>query len=370
MKKRIFLATCIAVTLIGCSQKNDLNVYSLTRTDFKKHIELKNPEKITLEETINDPTSFYLMNDSLVLVSNNPQHCDSMLEIFSLKDGKRRLLLATKGQGPGEFLSARALVYNNNDSFFHIIDDNAHTFYTVNLKATMSNNKLAIQKKFNYSPDIHPYTDPCPENDSHYIGYQMWYIADPAYSNHVPMLKIYPTNTAKQEPENITALMKKYKYFVSDVNGGMIINIPEKKQIWMADMHSDRIIIYNDSLKEQKIIIGPDHIRLQYEEQAGNIPMSFITFKGGQNYRTYSSWTKTAHSVYIVYDNINGEKYDLLNLKPVEIFQFDLSGNPICEYKVDRFLDSICIDSKEEYLYATTRKSSSETPEFIRYKTK
>ncbi|MFA6768998.1 MAG: hypothetical protein WCR86_11335, partial [Parabacteroides sp.] len=89
MKKRIFLATCIAVTLIGCSQKNDLNVYSLTRTDFKKHIELKNPEKISLEETINDPTSFYLMNDSLVLVNNNPQHCDSMLEIFSLKDGKR-----------------------------------------------------------------------------------------------------------------------------------------------------------------------------------------------------------------------------------------------------------------------------------------
>jgi hypothetical protein len=369
MIKQTLLAASIAVLLISCNQGSNSNVRSFTRADFKKHIELRNPEKISLEETIDDPTSFYLINDSLVLVNNNPQHCDSMLEIFALKDRKRRLLLATKGQGPDEFLSARALVYNNTDPSFQMIDDGAHKFYTVNLRKTMNSGKLAIQQKFNYSPDIHPYSDPCLIDNGHYLGYQMWYIADSAYNNHVPMLKIYSTNNQEgQKADDLASLMKKYKYFVPDVNGGQIIPLPEKKQIWVADMHSDRIIIYNDSLKVQKIIQGPDHIRLQYEERAGNIPMTFITFKGDKSYMTYSSWAKTAHSVFIVYININGGKYDPSNMPPVEIFQFDLSGNPICEYKADRFLYAISIDSKEKYLYATTRKSSIETPEFIRYK--
>lgn len=367
MKKQLVTFVGGLILLSACTKesKDPMSIH-FTRDDFKQRKELKNPETIRLEDTYNDPLAFYLIQDSLVLV-NNQSHSDHLIEVFSLRTGQRILPLAPKGNGPGEFTSGYCICPSNQQQVFHIQDQNTHTYYTVDLNQTLKDRSLAIRTKFQYSAEVHPYTDVYPVDDTHYLGYHTWYLEDSTYNNNVAPFLLYSVTESGQGSEDLMECMKKYNYFVSDVNGGKLFVLPDK-HIWLADMHRDKITIYDHSLHPVKSLIGPDNYQLAYEERKTNIPMPFIVFKNEKDYLSYSSWTLTDKALYIIYIGLNGGKYDPENLQPVEVFKFDLKGNPVCDYKLDRFVYKISIDSKEEYLYATTRKSFKDAAEFVRYK--
>lgn len=45
----------------GCeSKERDSNFNSFSRDSFKQHVKLSNPEEILFEETLNDPSAFFL----------------------------------------------------------------------------------------------------------------------------------------------------------------------------------------------------------------------------------------------------------------------------------------------------------------------
>lgn len=319
-----------------------------------------------MNDTYNDPTAFYLIKDTIVLV-NNQQHSSHLIEFYSLKTGSCILQLAEKGSGPEDFVSCNCYSFSNLQSSFYIQDDNTHTFYSISIDETLKRKKLYINNKFRYNPEIHPYTTIFPINETCYLGYNMWHLDDSIYNNNVPAFKKYQVEKENLDHNNFTPDLQKYKYFVADVNGGNILMLPNKK-ICLLDMHKDKITFYNDSLSITKTIIGPDNFDIKYNEKATNIPMPFIVFKNDKNYSSYKSWTLTKNHIYIIYEGLNGKEFDPDNLLPVEIFKFDFEGNPICAYKLDRYVYHISIDSQDQYLYATTRKSYKEPAEFIKYK--
>lgn len=86
--KRTFLFFFSTLSLFSCSNQVAENKDSyFTREDFQSQKLLSNPEKVVFEDTYNDPVCYWLIQDSLVLVQNQPQS-DYMIEIFSLNTQK------------------------------------------------------------------------------------------------------------------------------------------------------------------------------------------------------------------------------------------------------------------------------------------
>ncbi len=312
----------------GCeSKERDSNFNSFSRDSFKQHVKLSNPEEILFEETLNDPSAFFLMH------------------------------------------SCYCYVNSNSDSLFYLKDDGSYSFMFVNLDSTLKSQKLYIQKRFHYNPELHYYVEICPVDNQHYVGYHMWYLNDSTYNNNLPnALTKYYMDIKNIESSNVQNSMSKYRYFVASVNDVHLFKNPLNKQIWMADAHRDRIDIYNDSLQVVKTLSGPDNYSIKYSLQKSNSPIPFISFEGEKSYRSYSNWTFTDKYIYIIYEGINGGIYNIEDLQPVEVFKFDWNGNLICNYMLDRHVSTLSVDSHEKYLYCTSRKSFKDTPQFIRYK--
>jgi len=75
-----------------------------------------------------------------------------------------------------------------------------------------------------------------------------------------------------------------------------------------------------------------------------------------------------------IYEGVNGVVVDW-NSPPVfprkvEVFKFDFDGNLLKDYLLDRYVYTLSIDGKEEYMYCTARNSYDEEPYLIRYKLK
>ena len=367
--KRTFLFLFSTLALFSCSNQIAENQdIHFTREDFQSQKLLSNPEKVVFEDTYNDPVCYWLIQDSLVMVQNQPQS-DYMIEIFSLNTQKRILALATRGNGPGEFGSCQCIVPSSQSPIFYIKDAQQSKIYTVNIPQTLQTGELAIEKQFQYSEDIHPQTDICILNDTEYAGYHFWHLDDSTYNNGVPAIQKYEISNEPMEIKSQMSFMDKYSYFVADVNGGNLFRVADN-QIWLAEFHKDRISIYDDSLHLIKTITGPDNYPLRYERHKSNIPMPFITFQNETSFRSYSSWTLTKDAVYLIYEHYDGKEFDPEHLQPVEVFRFDKEGNPQIAYQADRPLYSLSIDSRGEYLYTVSRPSYADAVEFIRYKLK
>lgn len=364
MKINLFLLTGFLL-LFSCTNKEKEVGTSFTRNSFKEHIELNNPISIQLDDTYNDPASFYLIRDSFILV-NNQLHSDYLIEIFSLNTGKAILQLARKGQGPDEFSACLCYSISSQDTCFYIQDTEKHIFYSIDIDQTLKEKKLCIIKQFQYNADIHPYTRMCFLDNEHYLGYNMWYLENTTYNNQVSEFSVYEEKTNGQDIVQSGSNLEKYDYFVADVNGGNLFNTG--KNIWLTDMHKAKITLYNKSFDVIKTLTGPDEYTIKYESISNNTPKPFITFKNGMNYSSYKYWTQTDKHIYIIYEHLIGESYDPEHLKPVEIFKFDLDGNPITHYKLDNYVYHISVDKREKYLYATTRSSYKEPAGFIKYK--
>jgi hypothetical protein len=219
-------------------------------------------------------------------------------------------------------------------------------------------NRLYYTEKISMNTDIHPNYGIVSLDGSTYFGYNMWYLDSRVYTNSGrPVIKNSSENNNSGQ---------QYHNFVASVNGAFLIPLKGKKQLMIADAHRDNIKIVNDSLEIIKEIEGPDFFSPSYTAVQNGTPENFITFGNNKSFKAYTNYTMTDEFIYLIYHGTTS--FDPLDLTPVEVFQFDFNGNPICRYKLDRYIYNISIDSKNEYLYGTSRQSAQELPVLIRYK--
>lgn len=359
--KILFFYFVILLFVVGCvsKQENSELILSFDKNSFKKTISLSNPKIIALDD-LSDPTAFFIVRDSLILIQNQAE-CEYLIEIYSLERKKKLGQFAKKGNGPNEFTNCFCYVDSSSSSHFYLKDG----FYwnVVNIDSTLLHKKLFIERKIVLDSDIHPYSEICIDSDR-YLGYNRWFLDDICYNNEVEPLKWYSVVDTVNKLDYNTD--RKYKYHVSLVNNSHIFMNDKNKDIWLVDSQKDVINIFNNSLQLKKKIIGPDVYSVKYiEMKSGNMPI--VYFADNRNYRSYSGFTKCSDYIYLIYEGINGKTFDPEHLPAVvDVFQFDWNGNPICRYSLDRYV--YCISISSGYIYCATRKSVLDETQFVRYK--
>lgn len=358
MKKYLsHLALVSSLFLVGCQEKpiNDERIFF--RTDFRETKVMGNPEEIVIEDLLY-PASFRVMYDSILVVGNQPV-CDYQLELYSLKTLKPIKQLITKGNGPNEMFSCSLALHTNQDKPFYVQDSNAGICYVTDMKSLLANAAFAPLCKFRYSSEVLNTTDICLMGDNRYVGYHMWYLEDRSFSSVESPLAYYTYD------DNSGNGMQDYPYFVASVTGARLFVNPKTGKIWTLDFYRDRIQVYDDSLNVVASMQGPDGLVPSYTKHAMNAPVSFVTFEDGLYYAAYTDYYLTDKHIYLVYQGT--KSFNPKELPAVEVFKLDLDGSLLCNYKFDRHVYSISIDSKEKYLYGASRKSVEDPPVILRY---
>ena len=366
MKTRVFFFLVTSFLLLYGCNRTDHDVYSFTRDDFPETFILKDPIEIKLNllDTISEPTAFWIIRDSLIVVQHNI-HDKSMVDFYSLKDNNFLFHAAPRGRGPGEFVYATFDVnYNDKNTFF--LDDEFNR-YIIDVDSSLIEKKSHILKSFSYYRENNHMRIPVIMLDENeFIGYNLWYIDDDGYTNKIPPLTKYTINdnrlTDSEEENN-------FKYFPGPVNGAHIFANPKNGEIWATDFHRDEICIYDSSLSLIKKLSGPDHfstriVSIEDEE------LTMLIFAEEQIFRTYSGYYLTDDYVYVIYHGIIGidyEEFQLMDPSPSEIFKFTWDGKLVANYKLDRYTGTISITENGQYLYITSWETNDSGPVLYRY---
>ena len=348
----------VLLFLVGCQSGNSISGEMIfSRADFKENKVMENPEEIVMEDLLY-PASFRVMYDSILVVGNQSV-CDYQLELYSLNTLKPIKQLITKGNGPNEMFSCGLMLHTNQDKAFYLQDSNAGVCYVTDMKSLLANAVFTPLDKFRYSSEILNTTDICLMGDNRYVGYHMWYLEDKDFSPVESPLAYYAYN------DNSGKGMQDFPYFVASVTGARFFKNPKTGQIWTLDFYRDRIQVYDDSLKVVASMEGPDRFNPSYTKRAINAPVSFVAFEGGLYYAAYTDYYLTDKHIYVVYQGT--KSFNPQELPAVEIFKLDFDGNLLCNYKFDRYVYSVSVDSKERYMYVASRKSVDEPPVILRY---
>lgn len=350
----------VCVTWNSCQRKPvSVSVQQFVRSDFGEQTTLTNPTEIVMDSLLY-PASFYLIRDTLMLVQNQPSN-SYLLEIYSTNDWERPLLqLAPKGSGPGELTSADVWIVRSGHPFFYVQDRMADCYYKVHIDSLLSRKSFWATERFPLNSSCLPVADICEMDEDTYCGYDMWYMEGEEYSNAVKTpLKLFSKSTTGNDAENIPS------YFTASVNGARIFRLPDRHEIWTADLHKDEIIVYNDSLQPIRKLTGPDGLQPSYRLLPSDAPMGFVDFEEGKSCRGYLSYWLTPSHIYLLY--AGDEMYDMTHLKPVDVFKLDYEGHLLSLYHLDRHLTNLSVDSEEHYLYGTARTSMQGESVLVRY---
>ena len=106
--------------------------------------------------------------------------------------------------------------------------------------------------------------------------------------------------------------MDDFPFFVASVNGARLFKNPQTQELWTADMHRDAIRIYNDSLKQIRELVGPDHFSPEYTRRQIDAPVAFVTFADECDYHAYTDYYITDKHIYLVYEG--NKHFDMKNL--------------------------------------------------------
>lgn len=361
MNVKILCAVLSVIMLAGSctSTQEPEGERVFTRFDFKETKMLDKVQEIVIDSLLY-PASFRVMNDTLLVVSNQPI-CDYQLEVYSLNTLRPVAQLIRKGNGPGEMLSCAANLHSGLTPEFYLTDGMMQTCYAVCLDSLLKDHSFRPLSSFCYSSEVLSNSEVCDWDADHYVGCNMWYSPDERYDNGCSA----PVSVYRKNEKQGNSPMS-YKYFTAPVNGCLLFRNPKSGRLWTADMHRDVISVYDDSLNVVSTFVGPDRMKAEYETVQSNLPMAFVSFTEKRDLRSYTDYWLTDKHVYLLYEGT--EHFDPMNLTPTEVFKLDYSGNLVACYQFDRYVYSISVDSKEDYLYCASRKNVQEPPVLLKYK--
>lgn len=356
------LSIAVLALLISCTTnkaEDEMNgIVSLERAKMPEAVVLSNPQEIDMPDMLN-PAYFSVVHDSLLFVTNQ-QNMENFVDVYSLNTKTLLFHLAHRGQGPSEMLSCTVNSHSNTDDNIYLMDSSKKRFYTEDINDVLSAGSFSQGRYFTYSSEVLETLDIIDVSDSSYLAYNMWYLDAEGYQNGMDSgVELFQKNTDSGKG------IGDFSNFVASVNGARIFEVPGSDSYWVADIHKDEIRILDRDLTERKRIEGPDGFNISYESSSGNAPVSFVSFSGEKEYRTYTDYFVTKDHVYLIYEG--NDHFNMEDLTPVEMFKFDHDGTLQATYRFDRFVNSISISKDERYLYCGSRKSVSEVPCLLRY---
>ncbi len=328
----------VLIVLTSCSG-NEKRVGGFSRYDFKDSVSIKG-EPIGFNPNP-DGVLYYVLRDTLLFVNTmhgNPYY----MEVYGLNSGKEIYKFARRGNGPNEFLGCYLRYSSNEDSLLYLFD-------IVTKKATSYNIDSLMKMKDKYVPrqiQLPDYLNNIGYYDKNeLIGYNFYHFESPEFKNDAECLvKVRNIKNGRSGVQS-----KESRYFTANVSWCGLFKSPVNNQIWVADYYKDKIDIYDDRLMKVKTLSGPDQINPQYTVRENN----HVSFSNHKQYSGYYSGFYNKRSIYLLYQGVNGIPGNQDYHKPVEVFKFSWNGDLVCRYQLDRWVNTITIDSKEKYIYGS-----------------
>ncbi|WP_148296671.1 hypothetical protein [Phocaeicola paurosaccharolyticus] len=328
------------------------------RNGFKQAKILTKFEKIDISISA-EPYCVRLLNDSVILVNNTYWNNTMLVELYSLKNNRRFSVPIVSGKYKQGIPDCICILNSNADNFFKVNVMCDNTIYTVNADSILKHGIFCFDSQFSYLNISDDRSDIFLTDSMHYVAHNIEYINDSLYNNGYSS----PLFKGKINPD--TLVSTEYNYVNSDVNGVLIFFNNKTKEIWSADLYSDKISIYDNSLNVIKTIDMHENIKPSYviNDKKVGVTNQFIKFKA-KKIKTFTDYFITSNHVYLTYV---GRKEKKSEETYMEVFKLDLYGNLITDYIVNRYIYSISVDKSEKYLYCLTNQKGRKAPVLLKY---
>lgn len=343
-----------AVLFCSCSQKESVETLSdvnFTRSDFKEQKNLENPEVIRFDTEDNplNPTYMKVLRDSLVVLCNDFDS-DYAMEIYSMNSLQPIGKYISKAEAGNGLSSGVPAIYTNTSDDFLVYEQMKNAYYKVNLGTLLEKGKLEYTSKFYASPMLRWGLTVCDWDSETYVGCNLYGCGNPDYDNQTPEFAFLKKTS--DENGEIMDDEREYDYFVYAINGACLFKNPETSQLWAADIHTDRIRIFDDSLKLVRTLTGPDNLQPEYEIKDSSAPMKLVTHKDNKEWLSYQDYFISSKYIYLLYANNQDYRVeDSSTYTKSEVLKLDFKGNLVSCYQLDRSVSCISVDTKDSNLY-------------------
>lgn len=337
-------------TLAACSGNH--------KTTFPRYSDF--PETKAIKAQVADLDTILLRYPFRVAVRNSIavvmdlHNADHFLHAFTYPEWKHLSSFGKRGEGPGEILSAENIQFNSLDSLW-VID--ANKMEITRWKISPANGsverveEIKLDKKLVRSLDFHTMESGffIPE----YMGEHRYWEVD-MHGKPIKSVGEIPSETANEDTSR-PALAQAWRSFIDyNPNNGILV---------MATQLGEVFEIFNLKENTHKVLYGPEgEPQFKAAKDGSGIPTGIMGF---------SHIKVTDRYIYAVFQDIkfadkiadiqkgkepeNGAKY---------IYVFDLEGNPVRRYDLDRRINSIDINEETNTIVATQAKSDDPIIEF------
>lgn len=155
--------------------------------------------------------------------------------------------------------------------------------------------------------------------------------------------------------ENFTGRPDLDNFNLAQINNGWFNSNPEKSVFAIASIYYDKIDVFNTRTKEFKTIYGPDPkvYELLVSDEDGGLSVGF-SWDAPYQYRDIEL---TEDRIYALYGGISEPEIQKTSEIAKTLRVYDMNGNLLEQYELDRSLRSIALDIKNKKIYGITTDS-------------
>ncbi|MDR0745857.1 MAG: TolB-like 6-bladed beta-propeller domain-containing protein [Mediterranea sp.] len=338
MKVRVGFVLIVCFILIGCQPKEQRIV---AYEDFPEQCELK---AITIEldtAIFRYPFRMRAQDDKIVVMDLH--NADYYFHLFSYPGFAYVSSFGKRGESPEEMLAAENFRFaGEGGKEIRTLDSSKSRINR--LSFSLSRDSLLPAGTIALDKDVLRPLDFCLYNDSVMI------IPDFSGENRFCFVDESGKLLYKQGqiPASDQAALSGSKPALSQAWRSFVDYNPRRKVLAAVTQLGEVLEIYNFNDQTQRVIVGPNG-EPEFQEQNGYaIPSGIMGFSDIQ---------VTDNYIYTVF---HGQRFKDMPTDPSEfvdggqyIYVFDLKGNPVRKYVLDRHINGFFVDEKEQIVYAT-----------------
>lgn len=342
---RLIPFVLIALLLLSCAKENSNTTFELS--SFGKKTALFG-EKVIFSEILM-PEDILIKNNRIVISdrSNN-----NLLHVI---DKESLIYLSPKGfkgVGPNEQLIVKKLDHGIINDRFYAYDGQLKKFFDYSLEDTLRLSTGGVRQNEGWSQAVNLSWTRSGDLVSNTIGEDRYVIYD---TTGIPLHKFGKWRTLMPEEEDA--------YIISDLYQGNFSGNISNNIYVLASSLIDHFEILNINSGSILVIEGPVNNGLEFTTKGtGENSVGIISNNQILGYNGVYVGDK---SIFLVYIGKSMADYADDPYASKDIFQFDLSGNPIAHYNLDIPIKTIAVDESSKTIYAV---SDDEDPGLVVFK--
>lgn len=283
-----------------------------------------------------------------LLVSENPRISPDLplIHVIDADDMAYRFSQGKTGFGPGEISDASDFDLGSNDSTFWVYSS---------MEKRISEFSLFEQSEL----AMHQIKQP----ENFFKAYSCLFLTDSTFlgtfvDSPYRLVEFGLTSDFEKgygSLENFTERTDLDNFNLSQINSGWFNSNPEKTVFAIASIYYDKIDVFNTRTKEFKTIYGPDPEVFEFElhqEASG----STVIWAWDAPYQ-YRDIEITEDRIYALYGGISEPNIQKTSEVAKTLRVYDLDGNLLEQYDLDRSLRSIALDRDNKKVYGITTDS-------------